>query len=135
MTTKIQHELDELATIFERTNPTLPNLEDEFAQYSSAAEEAISNAFEYLVLLHARINSFKAHAELLNTSSHKHSNRSSGNDESIVTAVVKKLELPTIPFPSVVTYGVGITFGSSSIQIYIHKGSQTYKSSITSSTP
>uniref|UniRef100_A0A0K0DRJ9 Uncharacterized protein n=1 Tax=Angiostrongylus cantonensis TaxID=6313 RepID=A0A0K0DRJ9_ANGCA len=78
MTTKIQHDLDEVATIFERTNPPLPNLEDEFAQYSSAAEEAIGNAFEYLVLLHARIHSFKAHTELLNTSSHKHSNSSSG---------------------------------------------------------
>uniref|UniRef100_A0A0K0DMP3 Uncharacterized protein n=1 Tax=Angiostrongylus cantonensis TaxID=6313 RepID=A0A0K0DMP3_ANGCA len=99
MTTKIQHELDELATIFERTNPTLPNIEDEFAQYSNAAEEAIGNAFEYLVLLHARIHSFKAHAEILNTS-HNHSNTSSGNDESIVTAVVKKLELPTIPIPT-----------------------------------
>uniref|UniRef100_A0A0K0DD71 Orange domain-containing protein n=1 Tax=Angiostrongylus cantonensis TaxID=6313 RepID=A0A0K0DD71_ANGCA len=99
MTTKLHHELDELATIFERTNPTLPNTGDKFVQYSNAAEEAIGSAFEYLVLLHAGIHSFKAHSELLNTS-HEHSNTSSANDESIVTAVVKKLELSTIPIPT-----------------------------------
>ncbi|VDM63832.1 unnamed protein product [Angiostrongylus costaricensis] len=99
MTTKIQHELDELATIFEKTHPTLPNIEDEFAQYSSAAEEAIGNTFEYLVLLHARMHGFKAHTELLITS-YILSTTNGGNDESIVTAVVKKLELPTIPIPT-----------------------------------
>uniref|UniRef100_A0A0K0DCS1 BAR domain-containing protein n=1 Tax=Angiostrongylus cantonensis TaxID=6313 RepID=A0A0K0DCS1_ANGCA len=49
MTIKVQRELDELATIFEKTHPMLPNIEDEFAQYSSAVEEAIGNIFEYLV--------------------------------------------------------------------------------------
>ncbi|VDM59468.1 unnamed protein product [Angiostrongylus costaricensis] len=68
MTTKIQHALDELATMFEKAHPTLPNIEEEFTQYSSTAEEAIGNTFEYLVLLHAWIHGFKAHAELLNTS-------------------------------------------------------------------
>ncbi|VDM52717.1 unnamed protein product [Angiostrongylus costaricensis] len=68
MTTKIQHALDELDTMFENTHPTLPNIEEEFAQYSSTAEEGIGDTFEYLVLLHARIHGFKAHAELLNTS-------------------------------------------------------------------
>ncbi|VDM62089.1 unnamed protein product [Angiostrongylus costaricensis] len=99
MTTKIQHALDELATMFEKTHPTLPNIEEEFTQYSSTAEEAIGNTFVYLVLLHARIHGFNAHAELLNTS-HKHSTTNSGKDESAVTAVVKNLELPIIPVPT-----------------------------------
>ncbi|VDM64999.1 unnamed protein product, partial [Angiostrongylus costaricensis] len=99
MTTKIQHALDELATMFEKSHPTSPNIEEEFAQYSTTAEEAIGNTFEYLVLLHARIHGFKAHAELLNTS-HKHSTTNSSKDESTVTAVVKNLELPTIPIPT-----------------------------------
>ncbi|VDM54314.1 unnamed protein product [Angiostrongylus costaricensis] len=51
MTTKIQHALDELATMFEKSHPTSPNIEEEFAQYSTTAEEAIGNTFEYLVLL------------------------------------------------------------------------------------
>ncbi|VDM60493.1 unnamed protein product [Angiostrongylus costaricensis] len=46
MTIKIQRALDELATIFEKTHPTLPNSENEFAQHSSAAEKAIGNTFE-----------------------------------------------------------------------------------------
>ncbi|VDM60897.1 unnamed protein product [Angiostrongylus costaricensis] len=96
MTIKIQHALEELATIFEKTHPTLANIEDEFAQYSSGVEEAIGNTFEHLVLLHARIHGFKAHAELLNTS-HKPSTTNSEKDESTVTAVAKNLELPTIP--------------------------------------
>ncbi|VDM64917.1 unnamed protein product [Angiostrongylus costaricensis] len=99
MTTKTQHALDELATMFEKTRPTLLNIEEEFTQYSSSAEEAIGNTFEYLVLLHARIHGFKAHVELLNTS-HKPSTTNSGKDESTVTAVVKNLELPTIPIPT-----------------------------------
>ncbi|VDM64975.1 unnamed protein product [Angiostrongylus costaricensis] len=99
MTTKIQHALDELATMFEKSHSTSPNIEEEFAQYSTTAEEAIGNTFEYLVLLHARIHGFKAHAELLNTS-HKHSTTNSSKDESTVTAVVKNLELPTIPIPT-----------------------------------
>ncbi|VDM59402.1 unnamed protein product [Angiostrongylus costaricensis] len=68
MTLKIQHALDELAIIFEKAYPTPRNIEDEFAQYSSTAEEAIGNTFEYLVLLHARIHGFKAHAKLFDTS-------------------------------------------------------------------
>ncbi|VDM56010.1 unnamed protein product [Angiostrongylus costaricensis] len=70
ITTKIQHALDELATILKHIKHalTLPNIEDEFVQYLSAADEAIGNASEYLVLLHARIHGFKAHDELLNTS-------------------------------------------------------------------
>ncbi|VDM57366.1 unnamed protein product [Angiostrongylus costaricensis] len=99
MTTKIQHKLDELATMFEKTHPTLPYIEEEFTQYSSTTEKAIGNTFEYLVLLHARIQGFNAHAELLNTS-HKPSTTNSGKDESTVTAVVKNLELPTIPIPT-----------------------------------
>ncbi|VDM64928.1 unnamed protein product [Angiostrongylus costaricensis] len=99
MTTKIQHALDELATMFEKSHPTSPNIEEEFAQCSTTAEEAIGNTFEYLVLLHARIHGFKAHAELLNTS-HKHSTTNSSKNESTVTAVVKNLELPTNPIPT-----------------------------------
>ncbi|VDM60937.1 unnamed protein product [Angiostrongylus costaricensis] len=99
MTTKIQHALDKLATMFEKTHPTLPNIKEEFAQYSSTAEEAIGNTFEYLVLLHARIHGFKTHAELHNTS-HKPSTTNSGKDESTVTAVMKNLELRTIPIPT-----------------------------------
>ncbi|VDM64965.1 unnamed protein product [Angiostrongylus costaricensis] len=99
MTTRIQHALGELATMFEKSHPTSPNTEEEFAQYSTTAEEAIGNTFEYLVLLHARIHGFKAHAELLNTS-YKHSTTNSSKDESTVTAVVKNLELPTIPIPT-----------------------------------
>ncbi|VDM52865.1 unnamed protein product [Angiostrongylus costaricensis] len=105
MTTKIQDKLDELGTIIEKTHLTLPNIEDEFAQYSSAAEEAIGNTFEYLVLLQARIHGFKAHAKLLNTS-HKPSTTNSGNDYLVgtvgihVTAVVKKPGLPTITIPT-----------------------------------
>ncbi|VDM58855.1 unnamed protein product [Angiostrongylus costaricensis] len=96
VTTKIQHALDEIAPIFENTHPTLPNIEEEFAQYSSTAEEATDNTFEYLVLLHARIHGFKAHAELLNTS-HKRSTTNSGKHEAVLTAVAKNLKLPTIP--------------------------------------
>ncbi|VDM55375.1 unnamed protein product [Angiostrongylus costaricensis] len=91
MTSKIQHALDELTTIFEKTHATIPNIEDVFAQYSSATEEAIGNIFECLVLLHAQIHGFKPHAELLNTS-HKPSTTNSGKDESTVTAVMKNLE-------------------------------------------
>uniref|UniRef100_A0A0K0DF29 Baseplate_J domain-containing protein n=1 Tax=Angiostrongylus cantonensis TaxID=6313 RepID=A0A0K0DF29_ANGCA len=113
MTIKIQQALDELVAIFEKTHPTLPTIEDEFAQYSTAAEEVIGNTFQYLVLLHARIYGFKAHAELLNTF-HKPSTTNSGKDETTVTAVVKNLQLPTIPIPTInmATYGTGITFRS-----------------------
>uniref|UniRef100_A0A0K0DED3 LXG domain-containing protein n=1 Tax=Angiostrongylus cantonensis TaxID=6313 RepID=A0A0K0DED3_ANGCA len=98
MTIKFQHALDELAVV-EKTHPTLPNIEDEFAQYLSAAEEAIGNTFDYHVFLDARIHGLKAHAKLLNTS-HKSSTTDSGKDETTTIAVAKNLVLPTIAIPT-----------------------------------
>ncbi|VDM63709.1 unnamed protein product [Angiostrongylus costaricensis] len=99
MTTKIQHALDELATIFEKTHSKLPNIENEFEQYSSTAEKAIGITFEYGVLLHAWVHGFRTHAQLFNTS-HNPSTTNSGKDKSTVTAVAKNLELPAIPIPT-----------------------------------
>ncbi|VDM64703.1 unnamed protein product [Angiostrongylus costaricensis] len=96
-TQKVESALNDFAIKLQEIHPDLPNVETAFEEAVADSEQAIANAFEYVTILHARIKGFKAYIERSqdDTTTNKWSDTS-----SMQTAIIKNLELPTIPIPT-----------------------------------
>ncbi|EYB98426.1 hypothetical protein Y032_0131g1617 [Ancylostoma ceylanicum] len=96
-TTKIEELLREYATELAELEDASQKDQDDFEEYSSKAETALTSAFDYTLLLQARLRAFKSCVDQMIPSASRTTLRENIPNGGSPTT---KFELPTLPIPT-----------------------------------
>ncbi|KAK6764302.1 hypothetical protein RB195_024575 [Necator americanus] len=103
---KVEKTLNDFTSLIDRLEQPLSKEQEDYEMYSCKSETALSNAFDLIVLLQARLQAINSCTNVLILMSHASPSYSSAvndvidNSAPMTQLQTKRLELPPLPIPS-----------------------------------